>query len=152
MTVNSKVYDPLSKIAPFTVKAKRIWQRAWSTGQAWDGLLPKDLQVEVDRWFKQLKELENVKFPRLIAKGKPKALHVFADSSDYAYGISAYLQTDIDCGLILAKARVHPIKAMSIPRKELQAAVLASKVIPTLKAIWPDLPVTLWDRLFELSC
>ena len=36
------------------------------------------------------------------------------------------------------------LKPLTIPRKELQAALLASKTVPILKAVWPDLPITLW--------
>ena len=144
LTCNAKIYDPLSVLSPVTVEVKRLLQDLWSDKRKWDEPLLPDKQTRTSKWFKQLKELKNVKFPRQVAQGEPKAIHVFADASDYAYGISAYLQTDSDCGLICAKSRVHPIKPKSIPRKELQAAVLASKVVPTLKAVWPDLPITLW--------
>ena len=144
LTSSAKLYDPQGLISPFSVKARRLLQRLWSTGVNWDEELPSDLQPEVSAWFQQLGSIENIEFPRKIAEGNPKSLHIFADASDYAYGFAAYLQTDSDCGLIIAKARVHSLKPKSIPRKELQAAVLASKTVPTLRAVWPNIDITLW--------
>ena len=140
----AQVYDPQGIVSPFVIKARRLFQRILTAGPAWDEPIDSPSQLEVDCWFQQLDILESLEFPRKIVSGTPKSLHIFADSSDYAYGYAVYLQSDKDCGLICGKAKVHTLKPLSIPRKELQAAVLASKIIPFLKAVWPDLEITLW--------
>ena len=144
LVTSAKLYDPQGMLAPFLVLIRLLLQRLWATGLKWDDPLPPEYQKEAQKWFNQLGMLEDVKFPRKIVKGTPETLHVFADSSDYAYGIAVYLQTNEDSGLVLAKSRVHTLKPKSIPRKELQAALLASKVIPTLKEVFPDIPIILW--------
>lgn len=64
-------------------------------------------------------------------------LHVFADASEDAFGAVAYLRheyTDstISCTLVLSKTRLAPVKPLTIPRLELQAAVLATRVAQTI--------------------
>ena len=67
---------------------------------------------------------------------KSVQLHVFFDASEKAFSAVAYFRfekADIcDCALVLARTRVAPLKPMSIPRLELQAAVLASRVSRTI--------------------
>ena len=60
-------------------------------------------------------------------------LHHFSDASETAYGVVSFLRVDqgrdsIHCGLVIAKSRLAPIKAMTIPRLELAAAALAVKM------------------------
>ena len=59
-------------------------------------------------------------------------LHIFADASQTGDGARSYVRAlnsnqDIHCSLILGKSRVAPIKPTTIPRLELQAALLAAK-------------------------
>ena len=60
---------------------------------------------------------------------KNRATH-FGDASTHGYGACSYLRIinengDIHSSLLLSKARVGPLKTVSVPRLELQAAVLA---------------------------
>ena len=54
-------------------------------------------------------------------------IHNFSDASSYAYGACTYLRAvgNCYCSLLIGKARPAPIKAVSTPRLELTAAVLA---------------------------
>ena len=58
-------------------------------------------------------------------------LHVCADASTIAYGACAYLRvTDVDGGvcvpLVISKCKIMQVRTLTIPRAELQAAVMAS--------------------------
>lgn len=59
-------------------------------------------------------------------------LHVFVDASDTAYAAVAYFRASCDssaqCALASARTRVGPIKPISIPRMELEAAVLGTRL------------------------
>jgi hypothetical protein len=86
--------------------------------------------------FKELEKLNEVTFPRCLtptaAMGSPM-LCVFSDASRKAFGACAYLRWLICNGkyesrFIAAKSRVAPLKELTIPRLELQAAVLASRL------------------------
>ncbi|XP_068243761.1 uncharacterized protein [Palaemon carinicauda] len=65
-------------------------------------------------------------------------LHHFSDASQVAYGCSSYLRSthqagEIHVALVVSKSKMAPIESMTIPRLELQAAVLAAKMVDTLR-------------------
>lgn len=82
--------------------------------------------------------VKNVKILRLlstkISPGTPKSiqLHVFVDAGEDAFSAVAYLQVEdengIDCSFVGSKAKVAPLKYLSIPRLELMAAVLGKRL------------------------
>jgi len=58
-----------------------------------------------------------------------KSLHGFSDASQEAYGAVVYMKTThsdntATCSIVIAKARVVPLKGLTIPRAELTAAHL----------------------------
>ena len=56
-------------------------------------------------------------------------LYVFCDASEVAYGVVAYLRTvthgRITVSFVMSKTRLAPIKTLTVPHLELQAAVTA---------------------------
>ena len=63
-----------------------------------------------------------------------RVLHGFSDASSMAYGEAVYLRImhenmTTSVSLITAKARVLPVKAITIPRAELTAAHLLAKLL-----------------------
>ena len=65
-------------------------------------------------------------------------IHVFSDASSIGYGAAAYLRLCdkgglIHCFLLMGKARVAPVKAVTIPRLELSAATVSVRVAELLK-------------------
>lgn len=65
-------------------------------------------------------------------------LHVLTDGGEQAYACVAYRRITYDDGtvsvaLIGSKARVAPLKPLSIPRLELQAALIATRFAHTVK-------------------
>ena len=63
---------------------------------------------------------------------EPPILCIFADASRGAFGTCVYLQSEESTGAVVrfvaAKSRVAPLKDLTIPRLELEAAVLASRL------------------------
>ncbi|KRX69745.1 hypothetical protein T06_15999 [Trichinella sp. T6] len=72
-------------------------------------------------------------------------LHVFGDASKLAYGAAVYLDGKRTVNLVLAKAKVAPLKQVTLPRLELMAAFTAAKLIPFVKN-------NLGIRVDELNC
>lgn len=60
-------------------------------------------------------------------------LHIFCDSSEHAYGVCAYLKVTANSfenvSLVLSKAKVAPIKRVTLPRLELLACVLGARIV-----------------------
>ncbi len=132
----ARIYDPIGFAAVFLIRAKISIQELWMMGQEWDQELPEETQKNWSKFFKELEHLNTVEFPRcltpLSAIGVPM-LCVFADASRKAFGACAYIRWQISNGkfesrFIAAKSRVAPLKELTIPRLELQSAVLASRL------------------------
>ena len=71
--------------------------------------------------------------PRDVGEVISCQLHVFSDSSPLAYGAVAYLRLvndrgDVHCSFVMGKSRLTPLKPVTIPRMELFAAVLSTRL------------------------
>ena len=86
-------------------------------------------------------------------------LHVFCDASERAFAATAYIRVE-ECGairvhIIMAKTRVAPIKQISLPRLELQGAVMAVRMRETVnKEFDHDFSETIFwtDSTLNLQC
>ena len=133
------VFDPLGLISPIVMKAKILLQRLCKRKMEWDQPLDGGELKEWVDWKQQMRHVGRLEFPRCIrnsATANGLQLHIFADASEVGYGAVAYVRVKANEGyhsrLLLSKARVAPLKVVTIPRLELNAAVLAvrlSKVI-----------------------
>ena len=136
----ARIYDPVGFAAAFLVRAKIGLQNLWKKGVTWDEEPPSEVLETWTSLFKEMAQLNGISFKRCLtppsASGKP-ILCIFADASEDAFGTCAYVRWQIDNGefdvrFIAAKSRVAPLKRLSIPRLELQAAVLASRLCKTI--------------------
>lgn len=63
-------------------------------------------------------------------------VHVFVDASESAYACVAYFRLDcaegIKCAMVASKTKVAPLKPLSIPRLELQAAMVGARLMQTV--------------------
>ncbi|XP_062557202.1 uncharacterized protein LOC134222066 [Armigeres subalbatus] len=134
-----KLYDPLGFIAHFIVQGKILMQEIWRSGTAWDEPIKEQLHDLWTRWTEQYKEIIEVNVPRcflgdvLPQQVNDIQIHVFTDASETACACVAYLRITVSgeskCSLIAAKTKVAPLRALSIPRLELQAAMMGSRLI-----------------------
>lgn len=125
------------------LQGKQILQQMCRDGADWDEPLNEELRPRWDRWRLELRELERVKINRCYKlKGfdhiGSQEIHHFSDASMQGYGQCSYLRLmdingKINCSLLMGKARVTPLKVVTIPRLELQAAVVSTKVSCILK-------------------
>ena len=134
----SSIYDPLGLVAPFILQGKRILQELCRDRVGWDDKVPEDIRPRWERWRSELPVLEKLKVPRChkpskFVEIKTVEFHHFSDASQKGYGQCSYLRlTDsndrIHCSLVMGQSRVAPLKPVTIPRLELNAAVVASKI------------------------
>lgn len=135
-----KIYDPLGLAANYTTQAKVIIQEIWKTELDWDSPVPERIMEQWQRWKERIKELEHIQIPRCYSVAsniEVTELHTFVDASEKAFAAVVYLRTltekGIDVNIVAAKTRVAPIKPLSIPKLELQAAVLGVRLAETVK-------------------
>lgn len=133
------VYDPLGLISHFTVTGKIVLQNLWRHGIGWDEPLPEEDAQHFEEWMQSLNEVTRLRIPRCYDKGPDDFidLHVFCDASEQAYAATAYWRIQkpggkVDIRLVAAKARVAPLKPVTIPRLELQAAVIGARLADTI--------------------
>lgn len=130
------LFDPLGFASPVTTRAKQILQEVWRRGTGWDEPIPADLTPQWIDWMNHLEALKKVGIPRCydsLSGATRLELHTFTDASESAYAAVLYWRVirpdgSIATSLISAKARVAPLKVLSIPRLELQAAVMGSRM------------------------
>ncbi|XP_062716869.1 uncharacterized protein LOC134292122 [Aedes albopictus] len=160
-------FDPLGLLSPYLIHGKIIMQDLWRAGTDWDEEIGDDLFSKWCEWTKLLSKLNCVKVPRCyFGHVRPEdlsdlQLHVFTDASEQAYECAAYLRSVAEgkmrCTLVMARSKVASLKAMSIPRMELQPAVLGSRLMDsvctnhslkiTKRNLWTDSSTVLsWIR------
>ena len=134
----SQIYDPLGLLAPFLLQGRVIMQQSCQEVKNWDDEVPPTLKAKWERWKEDVKNLKHVKIPRCLKPNvfgnvKRTEVHYFSDASLDGYGACAYLKilnenTQVHVALLTAKSRVVPLKGLTIPRLELQAAVEAVRL------------------------
>ena len=135
LSVASQIFDPLGFAAPFVIIARSLLQSVCKKGVDWDETLTYDVLMMWKAWLKQVPSLSSVEIPRWLRLEKAKSveLHIFCDASKKGYAAVAYARVVehddvIRCVFVMGKARVSPIKIVTIPRLELMAAVLATSL------------------------
>lgn len=149
------IFDPLGFLCNFTIKGRILIQHIWKSKIGWDDEIDKKSTDKWKRWMIELQKIKNIQINRCyvtdIYKAQQIQLHVFCDASAQAYAAVAYFRikfpTHISTSFVIAKSRVAPLKPMSIPRLELQAAVLGNRLVSTILENH-DIPITcvyLWS-------
>jgi len=132
----SSLFDPLGLISPVLIKARILFQEATRLKTEWDDPLPPHLLDRWNNWSESLKQLSSFRVPRCVKLRRFDSgvceLHHFSDASSAAYGCCSYLRCTSEMGelvvtLLCSKSRVAPLKVTTVPRLELQAAVLAAR-------------------------
>ncbi|XP_027004017.2 uncharacterized protein LOC113643787 [Tachysurus fulvidraco] len=144
LAVIASLFDPLGFVALFTLMGKRILQELCRRGIEWDDPIPECMRSRWEQWKNGLQGLKEIAIPRCYHPHNfgnivRVELHHFSDASNVGYGSCSYLRykndkDEIHCCLVMAKARVAPLKIISIPRLELSAAVTSAKMSVMLKA------------------
>ncbi|GBM60717.1 hypothetical protein AVEN_147972-1 [Araneus ventricosus] len=157
----ARIFDPLGLLGPITTKAKMFLQKLWLLKLDWGDTLPLKGNTEWQSFLNSLKFVNLINVPRWILSEQSISveLHGFADASELAYGAFIYVKS-INCyggsevKLLISKSRVAPLKFVTIPRLELCAAVLLSKLMRrVLRALKLEVSKTyFWtDRTIVLS-
>ncbi|XP_014828361.1 PREDICTED: uncharacterized protein LOC106907277 isoform X2 [Poecilia mexicana] len=134
----SSIYDPLGFLAPLILPAKLLLQELCRMKWGWDDPIPLIFQNQWNRWLTDLEKLADFQVSRCI---KPEGfgevinaqLHHFSDASESGYGTATYVRMQnsnkrVHVSFLFGKARVAPLKPVTIPRLELTAAVMAVRL------------------------
>ena len=108
-------------------------QKLWQRNMEWDEPLTEGDQREWLDIAHDIEEAMSMSISRqYLPKGRvakqPSELHIFADASPIAYGAIAFLCVNGNISFIMAKARVVPLKQLTLPKLELMAALTAARL------------------------
>ena len=143
LSIVSTTFDPLGLLAPVILMGRMLFQEATRLKLGWDEQVPEQVQVRWSSWLHDLSHLAEVRIPRCVTfdnmEGVILELHHFSDASMKAYGCCSYLRSIDNVGnirtvLLMSKAKVAPLKSVTLPRLELQAAVMSAQVDAMLKS------------------
>lgn len=159
-----KIFDPLGLLSPCIIIPKLLLQQLWLEKVDWDTPVSQEAQKSWSKFAKNAHHLSQIQIPRNILCESPEIieLHSFSDASQKAYGACIYMKSidksgNVTINLLCSKSKVAPIKATTIPRLELSAALLAARLCKavtdsiryqvTRKIHWCDSSVVLsWLR------
>ena len=131
-------------------------QNLCKKGYDWYKPLRADEVTYWYKWLETLPALSNLYIQRCFRPLKfgdvrCHEIHILSDASLHCYGSCCYLrlmnnQGQIHCAYVIGKARVAPIKAISIPKLKLTAAVLSVKLWLLVKKelVFLNCPAIFW--------
>lgn len=142
LSVAQSIFDLLGFLCPVTIVPRQIIQKCWIMNLSWDQTLVGDLVKTFKEWLHQLDILNMCRIPRRLSRFNlsltNNSLHIFCDGSQTAYACCIFLRTEyqgeVDMQLVMAKSRVASTKAITIPRLELTAALIAARLSTEVKS------------------
>ena len=135
LSLVSSVFDPIGLFALFSV-TMRLLKGIWTkNGQHWDNQVEPGEEAEF-LWSKEQLPIvaETIIDGRYFNRERDKTeLHVFADASEDTMCAVAFLRSQpkeysADLSFVIGKCIVAPMRNLSIPRLELQSAVMAVRL------------------------
>lgn len=143
----ARCYDPIGLIAPFILFLKLLMQQLWHLNLDWDVEPPQTICGIWKTICQEWEILSQFRLPRHVGiqSGIPVTLLAFSDASQQGYGAVVYVRVaaesgsslnDIEVRLVCAKSKLAPVKLVTIPRLELCAALLLSKLVKHVVEIY----------------
>ena len=140
----SSIFDPLGILAPVTILFKAILQSTWKLGNSWDSLLPANSQKELQKLLNLLVSMKPIILPRTLSKRQLTTRdnvqhHMFTDASSIGMSAVVYVRVEyqpekqLATHYVIGKSKVAPIKQLSIPKLELEAAIIGFRLVALAK-------------------
>ena len=149
----SQFYDPLGFVSPLLITPKLMFQSLCKSKEKWDSTVSNALSKEWKKWRDEMSKFHKT-IPRtyqsLNRSVTGAELHAFADASTVAYACVLFMRIEYDdgsisCPLVMSKARVAPLGGLSVPRLELLACLLLSKLVCFLRPHFQHMNVVAWS-------
>lgn len=123
LSLISRIFDPVGMLCPAVLPMKLVHQEAWATNLSWDATLPVEQVTRIRKWQKELNDLSRVQIPRFLEENSNRELHT---SVSFLRTITS--EGNVKLTFVMAKSRVAPLKRITIPRMELLACVIGTRM------------------------
>ena len=142
LKISASFFDPLGLVCPVVLQAKLLFQELCELKVDWDEVIDGDVAKKWDRFLKDLKDCRSNCMPSFVLsyvreKIVSLEMHGFCDSSNVAYAAAVYVRVVTSVAMVVnllsAKSNVAPLKAVTIPRLELLACLLLSKLVVSVR-------------------
>ena len=135
----ASVFDPLGFLAPVVINLKILFQEVCKLSKDWDEILDRVHQEKWDEFRNEVKDFKGFQVPRFFGEVilSTSILVGFCDASENAYAACIYIvnkdKRGVATSLVVSKTRVAPLKTQSIPRLELLATLILSRLMQRTK-------------------
>ncbi|XP_037809650.1 uncharacterized protein LOC119602292 isoform X1 [Lucilia sericata] len=135
LSVIMSIFDPYGFLANITVAGKILMQTLWKYDLNWDDEIPDCLNGRWVAWLCEIKKVKDYKISRCHFYNfcnTVNELHLFSDASEQAMAVVGYWRIKTNTGykisFVCGKTNCAPTRYHSIPKLELQAAVIAVRL------------------------
>ena len=133
LSLTAHLFDPLGILLPVTIRGRIGLQNLWRSKVGWDDTLSESDQLSWDALLQDYKDCSLFQLDRIATCKREVELHCFSDASQVAYGTVMYVVSDGQSRLLMAKAKVAPIKQITVPKLELTAVLLSARLLDFVK-------------------
>ena len=157
----ASLFDPQGTAAPMTVKGKIRLRELGTKGLDWSDQVVGEDKRWWEQWFNTLGQLKHVEIPRCLFPDEDNIdrieLHTFCDSSEEAYAAVVYVRSVYKDDRVLirhvkAATKLAPKKTLSIPKLELNAALLGARLARFVQDISPGESKTVSSGQIAVRC
>ncbi|GFV07574.1 integrase catalytic domain-containing protein [Trichonephila clavipes] len=152
LSIVHKMFDPFGFISPVMLCPKLTLQKARKKGIRWDEDIKCELRKEFLLWFHELTFLKDLEVPRYVQVTEENlSIHTFVDGSQDAYAAVVFLRIEkedrTEVFFLTSKARISSLRGATIPRMELLAAVIGTRLTNSvIKALqWENIKKYYWS-------
>jgi hypothetical protein len=137
LSLLSSPFDPACFIHACSLKARKSLQLILAKGYGWDEPVEESLLKVIWQWKSKIHFIDKLRFKRCFKKDfgvDPIQIdgHTFVDASELGLGGISYVRFSYPNGFLVsfiaAKSLVTPFKPLTMPRLELNAAILGIRL------------------------
>ena len=122
-------FDPIGFFTPILLQGKLLMRDLHKDKFVWDTIVDDTSLKRFQTFIEECSKLSEIKIPRAkIRKGKVQ-LHAFSDASKIAYGAIVFATQGEVTQFLVSKSKLAPQKELSIPKLELTALLLSSRLL-----------------------